>query len=139
MISRVLVAMDDSEMAARALEYALDAHPNAAITVLTVVGTPSAMFGAATVIAVADDPDQSATKRAQPALDQAREIAAEHGVEIETEVRSGHPAGAIINRAEDFDVVVIGSHRGSLADRLFVGNVAEKVVRQSPVPVTVVR
>lgn len=45
----------------------------------------------------------------------------------------------IINRAEGFDTVVIGSHGGSLANRLFVGSVAENVVRRSPVPVTVVR
>jgi nucleotide-binding universal stress UspA family protein len=41
--------------------------------------------------------------------------------------------------AEGYDTVVVGSHGGSLADRLFVGNVTEKVFRRSPVPVTVVR
>ena len=52
---------------------------------------------------------------------------------------TGHPARAIINRAEEFDTVVIGSHGGTLVDRLFVGDVAQKVFRRSPVPVTVVR
>jgi len=51
----------------------------------------------------------------------------------------GHPSRTIVDAAADFDVVVIGSHGGSLSERLFVGNVAEKVVRRSPVPVTVVR
>jgi nucleotide-binding universal stress UspA family protein len=41
MISRILVPMDDSEMAQRALEYALENHPDAEITVLHVVGEPS--------------------------------------------------------------------------------------------------
>jgi nucleotide-binding universal stress UspA family protein len=72
-------------------------------------------------------------------LDRAREIAAEADAEIGTEVRTGHPARVLLNRADAFDTVVIGSHDGTLADRLLVGNVAENVLRCAPVPVTVVR
>lgn len=139
MIARVLVAMDDSEMSERALRYALQAHPDAAATVLTVVGEPSGMLGRATAIALADDPGASAAEHAEPVLERARQIAAEYDAEIETEVGTGTPARVIVERAEGFDTVVIGSHGGSLADRLFVGNVAERVFRHSPVPVTVVR
>jgi len=46
MISRVLVPMDESEMAERALRFALEAHPDAEIIVLHVVGQPSSMMGA---------------------------------------------------------------------------------------------
>ncbi|MEF8841611.1 MAG: universal stress protein [Haloarculaceae archaeon] len=139
MISRVLVPMDDSEMAERALRYAIEAHPDAEITVLTVVGEPSGMLGKATDIALADDPGASADEYAEPVLERAREVAGEYDVGIDTEVGTGHPARAILNRAEGFDTVVIGSHGGSVADWLFVGNVAQKVFRRSPVPVTVVR
>ena len=139
MISRVLVPMDGSEMAEQALRYALEAHPDAEVTVLTVVGEPSGMFGEATAIALADDPGASAEEHAEPVLDRAREIAAEYDAGIETRVGTGHPARAILNRVEEFDTVVVGSHGGSISDRLLVGNVAEKVFRRSPVPVTVVR
>jgi nucleotide-binding universal stress UspA family protein len=139
MLSRVLVAMDDSETSEKALRYALDAHPDVEITVLVVVGEPSGMFGAAAAVAVAEDPEQLAREHAEPVLELARSVAAEHGVEVATDVRSGHPAGEIIEYADGFDTVVIGSHSSGLASRLFVGNVTEKVVRQSPVPVTVVR
>jgi nucleotide-binding universal stress UspA family protein len=139
MVARVLVAMDGSEVAEHALRYALEVHAGAAITVLTVVGEPSAMFGEATAIAVADDPEESMTEYAQPVFDRAETIAGEYDTEITLEVTTGHPARAILDRAEDFETVVIGSHGGSLADRVFVGNVAQKIVQQSPVPVTVVR
>jgi nucleotide-binding universal stress UspA family protein len=139
MVSRVLVPMDDSEMARRALEFALEAHPDAEITVLTVVGEPSAMMGEAADLALADDVEGAARERARDVQDRAREIAAEHGVEIDTEIQLGHPVRAILNRAEGYDAIVMGSHGGTLAERLFVGNVAEKVFRRSPVPVTVVR
>lgn len=139
MISRVLVPMDDSEMAERALEYALETHPDAEITVLHVVGGPSPMMGAATGLVLEDDFEDAAEEHAEQVLDRAREIAREYEVELETDVAWGSPAKAIVERAEHFDAVVIGSHGGSLTDRLFTGNVAQTVFRRSPVPVTVVR
>ena len=139
MVSSVLVAMDGSEMAEQALRYALEAYPDASVTVLTVVGEPSGMFGEATAIALADDFDESAEEFAHPVLERADAIAAELGREIDTEVGVGHPARSILNRAGEFDTVVVGSHGGSLSDRLFIGNVAERVSHRSPVPVTIVR
>lgn len=139
MISRILVPMDDSEMAQRALEYALETHPDTDITVLHVVGGPSPMMGTAMGLALEDDLEEAAEGKAKQVLDRARELAGEHDVEITTDVQVGQPTRAILNQADDFDMIVIGSHGGSLADRLFVGNVAQKVFRQSPVPVTVVR
>lgn len=139
MVSRVLVPMDDSEMAERALRYALETHPDAEITVVHVVGEPSGMLGEATKLALADDVEAAAEEHARDVLGRAKEVAAEYDIEVDTTVEMGHPARAIVNRAEDFDTIVIGSHGGSLADRLFIGNVAGSVFRRSPVPVTVVR
>ncbi|MEF8859690.1 MAG: universal stress protein [Halolamina sp.] len=131
--------MDDSEMAERALEYAIESYPDPEITVLHVVGEPTSMWGAATGLALEENIEEAAEERAKEVFDRARELADEHDVEITTEVQLGHPVRAILNRADDFDTVVIGSHGGSLADRLIIGNVAQKVFRRSPVPVTVVR
>ncbi|AUG46642.1 universal stress protein [Haloarcula taiwanensis] len=139
MIARILVPMDDSEMARRALGYALENHPDAEITVLHVVGGPSPLGGAATSLALEDDVEAAAERRAEGVFDEARERAAEYDVEITTEVQLGHPVRAILNRADDFDAVVLGTHGGSLADRLVVGNVAQKVFRNSPVPVIIAR
>lgn len=139
MISRILVPMDGSEMAQKALEYALENHPDAEITVLHVVGEPSPWSGAATSLALEEDLEEAAEERAKGVFDDARELAAEHDVEIATEVQLGSPARAILSRVDDFDAVVIGSHGGSLIDHLVVGNVAQKVFRNSPVPVIVAR
>ncbi|WP_338739601.1 universal stress protein [Haloplanus salilacus] len=139
MIARVLVPMDDSEMAGRALRYALEVFPEAEITVLHVSGGPSPMMGEATEIALSEDPEGVADDHAVDALDRARTVATEYDAEITTEVRVGHPVRTILDRAEEFDGIVLGSHSGGLMERLFVGNVAETVVRKSPIPVTVVR
>ena len=139
MIDRVLVPMDDSELAERALRYALEAHSGAEITVLHVVGEPSTMMGEAVALALEEDIQQAAEESAEEILARAREIAAEYDAEIETDVGWGSPAKAIVKRAAEFDAVVLGSHAGSIAERVFVGDVAKTVFRRSPVPVTVVR
>lgn len=139
MSERVLVPMDGSEMAERALEYALENHDGAAITVLHVVGVPSPMMGGRTELALESDLEAAAEADAAEVFERARGMAEEYDVDVETTVAWGNPAKLIVDRADGFDAVVVGSHSGSIADRLFVGNVAQKVVRHSPVPVTVVR
>jgi len=139
MIRHVLVAVDGSEMSEHALEYALAVYADAEITVLHVLGGPSPMGGRASGLALADDLKAAAEKQSEAVFERAREIAAEHDREVRTEIALGHPARAIINRASEYDTVVIGSHSGTLAERLFVGNVADRVFRRSPVPVVAVR
>jgi len=139
MVSRVLVPVDGSEMAERALRYALEVHDDAEITVMHVVGEPSPMFGVATGLAVADDIREAADEHAREVLEASEAVAAEYDRSVETLVEVGHPAKAILAEAPDHDLIVIGSHGGKLADRLFVGNVAERVFRRSPVPVTTIR
>ena len=139
MISRVLVPMDGSEMSLRALEYALENHPDAEITALHVAGEPSPMMGQALRLALEEDLGQATEELAEDIFEPARELAAEYDTEIETAVGVGSPARVIVNRAEEYDAVVLGSHGGNLQSRLFVGNVADRVFKRSPVPVTVVR
>ncbi len=128
-------------MSEHALEYALEAYPDAEITALTVVGEPSGMWGAASGLALADDLEEAAATHAAPIFDRARELVADADgdAEFETIVELGHPVRAILDHAEEYDTVVVGAHGGTLSGRLFVGNVAEKIVHRSPVPVTVVR
>ncbi|TQQ81182.1 universal stress protein [Halonotius terrestris] len=139
MVARVLVPMDDSAMAAAALEFALETFPAAEVTVLHVAGAPTSFMGGAMSLAMSDDIDSAVAERAEPVFDRAQEIADDHGVEIVTDVALGSPAKTIIDHAEGFDLIVIGSHSSSLASRLLLGNVAETVTQNAPIPVTVVR
>jgi nucleotide-binding universal stress UspA family protein len=139
MVDRVLVPMDGSEMAARALEYALDVHPDAEVTVLYVAGEPSPMMGKALRLALETDVSEAAEEVAADVFERAHELAAAHGVELETEVALGSPARQIVSRAGEYDAVVIGSHGGSLRETLLMGNVARTVSSRAPVPVTIVR
>ncbi|MDQ2051866.1 universal stress protein [Natronolimnohabitans sp. A-GB9] len=142
MLSRVLVPMDDSDHAEHALEYALENFSDAEITVLHVVGVPSMMMGDAVGLSLEDDLEEAAADRAGPVFERAREVAAERDREIETVVGVGHPARNVIDRADDYDTVVVGSHGedwNRATHRFLVGNVAETVSKRASVPVIIVR
>ncbi len=53
-------------------------------------------------------------------------------------VHAGNPADAIIDAAQNFDLIVMTTHGRTGFSRLIMGSVAEKVIRFSPVPVVVV-
>ncbi|SEV97251.1 universal stress protein [Halobacterium jilantaiense] len=139
MVRRVLVPVDGSELATRALEYALDVHGDDDITLLYVAGEASPMMGSAAKLALEDDLDEAILEEAEEVFGPARELADECGVSADAEIGLGKPASVIVEHAENHDVVVLGSHSSSLRERLLVGNVATKVVENAPVPVTVVR
>lgn len=61
------------------------------------------------------------------------------GVRITTAVIDGSPAASLIKRAEDADLLVVGSRGNGGFLGLELGSVSAKAARRSPVPVIVVR
>ena len=137
--TQILVPMDGSELAATALEYALETFPDAELTVLHVVGVPSLFMGDATSLALETDLEAAGEERAGEVFDRAREVAEDYDADLQTQVALGRPAKAIVEVAASFDTVVLGSHGSDTIERILLGNVAETVVRRSPVLVVVVR
>jgi len=142
MASHVLVPLDGSPQAWAALEYALDEHPDASVTLLSVINPMDAGYSAETALpSAAEEWYESAKDAAEDRFDEAAELAAERGVPIETVLDVGRPSATIVEYADehDVDVIVMGSHGRKGVSRILLGSVAEAVVRRSPVPVTVVR
>ena len=138
----VLVPLDGSPQAWEAFEHAVSEHPGARLTLLSVINPMDAGYSAETALpSAAEEWYESAKAAAQERFDEAAEVAAEHGVSIHTEVAVGRPSRTIVEYADehDVDVIVMGSHGRKGVSRILLGSVAEAVVRQSPVPVTVVR
>ncbi|MDQ2051283.1 universal stress protein [Natronolimnohabitans sp. A-GB9] len=144
MPDHVLVPIDESERSTQALEFACEEYPDARITALHVLD-PGDLYAATGVeggtMANYDAIQQHHENRAEELLNQAREMAADHDVEIETDHVVGGISRSIVDYADEHDAdhVVIGSHGRTGASRILLGSVAEKVARRSPVPVTIVR
>jgi len=142
--AEVLVPVDGSPQSEDALEYALENFEDSDITALTAVDPIAAGYAAAPGPDATGYPGEwteQAEERADTILDEAAELAAEAGREVDTVRVTDRPARAIVDYADEHDVdhVVIGSHGRTGVTRVLLGSVAENVVRRAPCPVTVVR
>lgn len=140
MIEHVLVPMDDSPLAKRALDFALKVHPEADITVLRVIDYVEESYGAEMLVG-SEEIRKRATEKAEELFDEVRERTADHNGEVRTVTEFGAPARTIRKYAaeHEIDLIVIGCHGRSLVSRVLIGDVAQTVVQRAPVPVTVVR
>ncbi|WP_058186475.1 universal stress protein [Terracidiphilus gabretensis] len=77
---------------------------------------------------------------AKRSLEPLAERARRGGVPCRVEVRSGLPVDEILSFAREFavDRIVMGTRSPGTLGKLFVGSVAEEVLRKSPVPVSVI-
>lgn len=144
MAEHVLVALDGSPQSEDALEHALETFPDATLTALTVIDPVAAGYAASPGPDATGFPGewyQRAEEHADAVLEQAAEMAAEHGRDIETLSRTGRPARTIVEYADEADVdhLVIGSHGRTGVSRVLLGSVAESVARRVHCPVTIVR
>ena len=143
MFRRLLVALDASSHAQRALAEAIDlaATNNATLTIITVVpGTPAwSLSGAAGAPISFHDVDQQVEVAHRDLLDAAVETVP-RDVPVRTILRHGPAGAAILDEAaaHDHDLIVMGSRcRGELRS-LLLGSVSHEVVHASSIPVLVV-
>ena len=142
MEERILVPFDGSPLSRRALERAVKKHPDDRIVVLHVIDPLLAVYDAETKgLPAAGAWHDQMTAQAEELCADAMEQTNEHDCEITTAIEIGRPARAILEYANDhgIDHIIMGSHGREGVSRLILGSVAERVMRQAPVPVTVVR
>ncbi|WP_114575720.1 universal stress protein [Saliphagus sp. LR7] len=137
MDQRILVPFDGSKPSTVALTHALEVHPGSAITALYVADANGLgpMEGDR-----AEIPEEEAD-RASEIFEEVRSRAEVYEATVTTDVRAGDPAETIVEYAdaESMDQIVMGSHGRSGLSRILTGSVAEEVVREAPVSVTLAR
>jgi nucleotide-binding universal stress UspA family protein len=140
--SNVLVALDGSPLAEKALEHALETFA-CEVRVLNVVTPVDAAMSEGGVLEPDRDRRESALDRADSLVGRVRERVGTVDRTVETSVKVGDPAEAILSYvdAHDVDHVVMGGHGGERGEirRRLLGTVATTVVSEAPVTVTVVR
>jgi nucleotide-binding universal stress UspA family protein len=137
----VTVPVDSSATARRGLAFAIEfARGGGRLHVCSVVDPTTVLVGGALGAPVDPTPIVDALKSdAQRACDDAVAAARGSGIDADASVIFGTVASSIrrFARANDSDVLVIGTHARTGASRMVFGSVAESLIEHSDVPVIV--
>lgn len=131
----ILLPTDGSDTALRAARHGLDFAAELGADVHVVSVTDGSL------LASAGDAVGGGEGAAQAAIDEVLEAADSRGVDdVATHARTGDPDEEILAcvDAEELDAVVMGATGRDGIDRVLLGSVAEKTVRQADVPVITV-
>ena len=128
--SKILVAIDGSESAEKALEYAVELAKKhkARVTLLNVGESKLFSFKPEVVKEVGEHILSEATTKVK-------------GLELNTRLEFGNPAETIIEVAEkeNYDLLVVGSRGLSSVKRFFLGSVSDDVSHHAKSSVLIVR
>jgi universal stress protein A len=141
-VQHVLVPIDFSATADRALEYAIAlAQPlRARLTLLHVLHLTPLEMGEPTPGVAATYLEAQETD-AQHLLQASLEQVQRAGLQGESLLVQGTPTHAIVDIASEqgVDLIIMGTYGRTGLAHVFLGSVAEHVIRQAPCPVLVVR
>lgn len=136
----IVIATDGSENTQRAISQGIEIAKlsGAIVHALYVVDTPSTISenwtaGKKTVYEIM-------RKDGEKVVSKIKELGEASGVKVKEVVLDGYPCKEIIDFAEnnDIDLIVMGTLGKTGLEKFLVGSIAEKVVRNSRVPVMVV-
>jgi nucleotide-binding universal stress UspA family protein len=141
-INHVLIPLDGSEFSESIIPraLALGRLSSASYSLLRVIELPMADhgYGAATLAVINID---DLIQEAELYLKGVAAPLQANGLQVTTEVTVGWPAQTILDNARDHkaELIALATHGRSGAARLFLGSVADKVVRGAAVPVLLQR
>src|SRR6185295_2728887 len=140
LITRILFATDFSRWAQRAEDYAcaLACSWRASLTVLSVAEFPPGLNPA---YAVNQQYLADLLKQVSSQLVDLKGRAERRGIAVTTRVATGIPSEEVLTvaRAEDSDLIVVGTRGKTGLAHILLGSTAERVIRGAPCPVLSVR
>ena len=138
---KIFIATDGSEQNRRAVEYGIELAKIAGGKIFVGYVVDTAAFASIPMDAGWEMMYELLETEANKAVQNVEQLAKQVGVDAETVVLEGHPSNEIIEFAQKngIDVIVMGTLGKGGLDRFLLGSVAEKVTRNSTVPVLVVK
>ncbi len=142
MFASIVIALDGSDCAQRALAIALDlalVHKSR-LTIATVVDPVEACAPAVDPMGSIQPFLEAMTEDAHRLIDDAGVKAIAAGVPADGLVLEGPPIATLLDlaRRRHADLIVIGSHGRKGVSRFIAGSVAEGVTREAPCPTLIV-
>lgn len=149
MYTRIVVGIDGSELATKALRHALalakESHARLFVVTVTepsVLISPGAEMMAINTGELIAELEAAKASSAKATLDEAQALAKADGLTIEPiHVPSSVAADALLDtaKAQGADLIVMGSHGRRGLGRLLLGSQAAEVLARSTIPVLVVK
>lgn len=141
--TKILVPTDFSPASDTALDAAIDlaGRWQASITLVNVFEPMAYTYPTGTGIYMSLPVDHVIKDQLEALERQKRNALAKGAKQVEIAQRTGHPATEITDLARDgsFDLIAMSTHGRSGLSRMFLGAIAERVVRTAPCPVLTFR
>jgi nucleotide-binding universal stress UspA family protein len=143
-LKTLLVPCDFSPYAEHALTWAVKLATQSQARIILLYAVPIFARISYTEVPVLMDIPKIEAELVAEGETQLRKFIAEHNtghVSVEPRARLGDPFAVICRAAEEdpVDLIVMGSHGRTGLSHVFLGSVAERVVRHAPCPVLVAR
>jgi len=141
LVEKILIATDGSEYTKNAVDYGVDLAKSTGAKLLAIYVVDTAAFASIPMDAAWESMYELLKQEGDLAIKYVAEKADAEGLKFEGTLIEGHPADEIIKYSEknSISLIVMGTLGKSGLDRFLLGSVAEKVVRNSKIPVLVVR
>ncbi len=137
---QILIATDGSGYTKRAVDYGIDLAGNTGAKLYAIYVIDTGAYGSIPLSQPMEYAYSLLRQEGDAAIEYVKDRAEAEGLEVEGIIAEGHPADEIIKYAENnsIDLIVMGTLGKSGLDRFLLGSVADKVVRNSKIPVIVV-
>ena len=135
MFKKILVCLDGSSFSEQVLHYASEEA--------TAASKKLVLLHVANIATMLPEPEQIAADetKAKTYLNKKAKPLKEMGIDTECVVIVGDPGPAIVDYAEksDIDLIAIATHGRSGINRMIFGSVAEYVLKNSKLPILLIR
>jgi nucleotide-binding universal stress UspA family protein len=137
---RILIATDGSEYTKKAVDYGIELANDTGAKLHAIYVIDTRAYDSIPLSAPMEYAYSLLRQEGDTAIKYVADRAEAAGLDVEGIITEGHPADEIIKYAEknSIDLIVMGTLGKSGLDRFLLGSVADKVIRNSKIPVIVV-
>ena len=137
---KVLIATDGSEYTKKAVDYGIELAINTGAKLQAIYVVDTGGYKSIPLSAPQEYAYSILRQEGDMAIKYVADKAEAAGLEAEGIIAEGHPAEELIKYAEknSIDLIVMGTLGKSGLDRFLMGSVADKVIRNSKIPVIAV-
>lgn len=137
---KVLIATDGSEYTKKAVDYGIELANNTGAKLHTIYVIDTRAYGSIPLSSTMEYAYSLLRQEGDMAIKYVADKAEAAGLEVEGIIAEGHPADEIIKYAEknSIDIIVMGTLGKSGLERFLLGSVADKLIRNSRIPVIAV-